>query len=465
MKYYDTVILGAGLAGLSAGCVLTRAGKTICVVEKDSSVGGLARTVEHRGFRFDLGGHRFIAQNNKTEQFVLDVLDHNALIVPRSSKIYLRNKFIDYPLKPANALLGLGLKTTIHVLADYAATLARNVVAPRRPVSLEEWVVNKFGRAMFDLYFREYSEKVWGMPCSRISKDWAARRIDGLSLGEAIKNAFSGRNTKQIKSLADSFLYPLRGIGDIAERLRKDIERENIVLTDTSVVRINHDGHTITSVMTKTGQHLHDRQADDYIASIPLTQLVSMLRPAAPPAVVEAAARLAFRDLVIVTIMLDREQVTDLTWMYFPEKNIPFGRIHEPKNWSPLMAPKGKTHIVAEYFCFAGDPVWSASDTELAAMTVDTLSNMGFISAREVIDSSVLRVPKAYPLFDVDYARHCDVITGYLERFRNLHLSGRSGMFRYYNMDHAIESGIGAAERIRNRRPSSQAVEPVLVEA
>ncbi len=465
MKCYDTVILGAGLAGLSAGRVLTQAGRTVCVIEKNPSVGGLARTVEHRGFRFDLGGHRFIAQNDETELFVLDVLDHNALIVPRSSKICLRNKYIDYPLKPANALLGLGLKTTLHVLADYSATLAKNVVAPRCPVSLEEWVVNRFGRAMFDLYFREYSEKVWGMPCSRISKDWAARRINGLSLWEAIRNAFSGRNTKQIKSLADSFLYPLHGIGDIAERLRKDIEREHPVLTNTAVVRINHDGHTIKSVMTKTGEHLHDRQADDYIASIPLTQLVSMLQPAAPPAVREAAASLAFRDLVIVTVMLDRQQVTGLTWMYFPEKTVPFGRIHEPKNWSPLMAPKGKTHIVAEYFCFAGDPVWSASDTELTVMTVETLRERGFISKHEVIDSCVLRVPKAYPLFDIDYARHADVITDYLEGFKNLHLSGRSGMFRYYNMDHVIESGIGAAESIRNRRPSSQAVEPLLVGA
>jgi protoporphyrinogen oxidase len=316
--------------------------------------------------------------------------------------------------------------------------------------------VKHFGRVMFDLYFREYSEKVWGIRCGDISEEWVARRIEGLSLWAAIKNAFTKRSGRDINTLADTFLYPSGGIGMIADRLREAIEARNAVRTDTKVCRIDHEDFTITNVMLRSGGELYDAAGRDYISSIPLTALLSSLHPAPPDEVRHAASQLAYRDLVVSTVMIDRDRVTDLTWMYLPEQAIPFGRIHEPKNWSAAMAPAGKTHIVAEYFCFQGDGVWSARDEAVTAGTVKHLCRMGFITEREVIGSCVVRVPRAYPLFNIDYRKNSDKVMAYLKRFRNLHVIGRGGMFRYHNMDHAMGSGISAANHILTAAPAQE---------
>ncbi len=442
------MVLGAGLAGLSAGCVLSRAGRPVVVVEGDHEVGGLARTIRHNGFRFDLGGHRFLTRNKSIEGFVSALLRDELLDAPRKSRIFLRGRYFDYPLRPANALIGLGVPTTLHILSDYCAERITNVF--RRPpvVSLEDWVVSRFGRKMFELYFREYSEKVWGISSSRISAEWVAQRIAGLSLWEAVKNAFSRRSGRGINTLADRFLYPALGIGQIAHKLRDEIEKRNSVKTDTRVLRVHHEDFRVKSVLVRSGSDVYDIEADEFVSSIPLTGIVQMLHPAPPDRVRKAALRLRYRDLVVVAIMLDRERVTDLSWMYLPEKHIPLGRIHEPKNWSPLMAPEGKTHLVAEYFCFRGDALWGATDGELTDLTVRHLSGLGFFSPREVIDSCVVRVPRAYPVLDIEYRGRHDTIMGYLKKFTNLHVIGRGGTFQYLNMDHAIESGIAAAEAI-----------------
>ncbi len=455
---YDTLVLGAGLAGLSAAHVLSQSGRNICVVESDGVVGGLARTIEHHGFRFDLGGHRVITHNKDTERFIRGILNDSVLEVPRKSQIFLQGKFFDYPLKPGNAILGLGPVTILRIVVDYLSQTVKNVVAPAVPRSFEDWVISKFGRALFDLYFRQYTEKVWGVPCDCISVEWAAKRIEGLSLWTAVKNAFSKRKTDNIKSLADKFLYPRRGIGELTDRMRDAIAERNPVLTATRVVRIDHTGSSIANMTVAQGSDAaRPLNASRYLSSIPITDLVSMLRPAAPEEIRKAAAQLQYRDLVIVTIMLRGDRVTDLSWMYLPGKDIPFGRIHEPKNWSAIMAPEGKTHVVAEYFCFKGDRTWNSGDAELVDTTVRHLCKMGFISERDVIDSFVLRVPNAYPLLAVDYRKHYDKVVGYLNTFKNLHLIGRTGKFRYYNMDHAIESGLEAAETVlRTSIPESR---------
>ncbi len=444
----EVAILGGGLAGLSAGRVLSEADRSLVVLESDSAVGGLSKTVTSRDFRFDLGGHRFITKKKKIERFVDDLLGENALKVLRKSKIYMCNKSFDYPLKPSNALFGLGVATTFRAIADYGKERIKNIFISPVNVSLEDWVVSNFGRTMFDLYFKEYSEKVWGLECDKISMEWVAQRIKGLSLGAAIKNAFFKFTGKDIETLADEFIYPSMGIGDISERLKAEIEEKNPVLTDTGVRKIVHDNFVVTNVIAENCEDVYDITGREFISSIPLTGLVRMLSPSAPDDVLDAASRLKYRDLVIVTVMLDCERVSDLTWIYLPEKNIPIGRIHEPKNWSMNMAPEGKTHLVCEYFCFKGDSIWSSGDEELSSMTVKHLESLGFVKNGEVIDSCVVRVPKAYPLFEVGYAEHYNRILRYLDRFRNLHISGRNGMFRYYNMDYAIESGIEAAEKI-----------------
>ena len=444
----ETIILGAGLAGLSAGHVLTRAGVPLEMIEASDSVGGLARTIEHDGFRFDLGGHRFLTNNKAIETFVSDLLGSKILDAPRKSKILLRNRYFDYPLKPANALFGLGIPSTLRLLAGYCVQKLKTRMRPAPVLSLEDWVVARFGRPMFDLYFRDYSEKVWGLPGSEISAEWVAKRIAGLSLWEAVKNAFTKRSGAEIATLADRFLYPPLGIGQISERLRQTIEWRNPVRTDTSVVRIDHDGGTIKSIMVRSKEEVRDIPVGEIISTIPLTKLVRMLHPAPPAAVLAAAGSLLFRDLIIVAVMLNREQVTDLSWMYLPEKNITLGRIHEPRNWSPCMAPEGKTHLVAEYFCFQDDGIWNEPDAALTERTVKDLSGLGLFARDEVIGSRVVRVPRAYPVLHTGYRQKHQQVMDYLSRFRNLQIAGRGGSFQYLNMDHAIESGMEAAAAI-----------------
>lgn len=458
----EVLILGAGLAGLSAGHVLTRAGLPLEVIEADHDVGGLARTIEHNGFRFDLGGHRFLTSNKAVETFVRDLLRNEILHAPRSSKILLRGKYFDYPLKPANALFGLGIRTTIRILADYAGQKAASGFRSGEPLSLEDWVVQRFGRAMYDLYFRDYSEKVWGIPGSEVSAEWVSKRIAGLSLWEAVKNAFSKQSGKGIATLADGFLYPPCGIGQISERLRQTIEWRNPVSTDTRVVRLNHDKGTIRRIMVRSGREVRDIEPGEILSTIPLTSLVRMLHPAPPTAVREAAEGLRFRDLIVVAVMIGRERVTDLSWMYLPEKKITLGRIHEPVNWSPAMAPEGKTHLVAEYFCSRGDAVWSLRDEELAERTVKQLSGLGLFARTEVLGSRVVRVPRAYPILDVGYRARHGFITDYLAGFTNLETAGRSGTFQYLNMDHAIESGMEAAVAVIQKAAQKETKHAVL---
>jgi protoporphyrinogen oxidase len=455
-KERRVLILGGGLTGLSAGYVLTEAGFMVKVFESDSTVGGLSKTIVHNGFRFDLGGHRFFTRNRKVDDFVKDLMGDELVSVPRKSKIYMRNRYFDYPLKPLNALFGLGIPTTVKIMSDYGAERLKRIVRKSDIVSLEDWVVSNFGREMFDIYFREYSEKVWGIECSRISADWVAQRIRGLSLAKAVKNAFFRLNGKDLPTLVDRFLYPELGIGRISDKLREKIEKRNEVLTGARVERIAHSGSVIESVTVNENGRSRVVCGEEFISTIPATSLVRKLYPAAPKSALDAVEKLRFRDLVVVAVMVSKKRVTDQTWIYIPEQGIPFGRIHEPTNWSVKMAPEGSTLLVVEFFSFRGDRTWNETDGKLVDITVGNLEMLGFVKIGEVTDSMVLRVPNAYPLFEVGYKESCGELYEYLRGFKNLHIAGRGGMFRYYNMDHAIESGFSTAERIMRRETNTE---------
>jgi protoporphyrinogen oxidase len=462
-QFNYAVILGAGPSGLAAGHILSESGSNVLVIERQARVGGLAKTIEHHGFRFDLGGHRFITGNKQLENLVREVLGGELLEVERSSKILLDGKLYDYPITVRNALSRIGLRKSIRIVADYLSEQLRKRFTKTPIVSLEDWVVRHFGRSLFELFFKEYSEKVWGVPCDRIAKEWVARRIKGLSLGVAIKTAFSRTGSQRLRTLANQFLYPPLGIGQICDGLKARIDKNGQVMTDTAVIGINHADNRVQSITVKDANGVQGYAGYEFISSIPLTLVVQLLNPQPPAEILQAAASLRFRDLIVVTVMINRERVTDQTWMYIPDSTVPFGRIHEPKNWSTRMAPKGKTHLVVEYFCFKEDAIWTATDTALAQRTVRELSKLGIIEPEEVIDSVVLRIPNAYPLFEVDYIEKQKCIVEYLDRFSNLELVGRGGQFEYYNTDHAMESGIAAAEAIIARIDGTVAVRtPVL---
>ena len=452
----DTIVLGGGLAGLAAGAALVHAGRPVRVLEGDSGVGGLARTVVRDGFRFDLGGHRFFTDNARVAAFMHALLGDELLTVRRASRIRLRGRDIDYPLRPANALLGLGPIIAARILGDYLLAPALRRFRNTPPVSLEDWVVRHFGRTLFNLYFKKYSEKVWGLDCRNISADWVAERVQGLSLGKALRAALFRWRSAAPRTLAHEFLYPRLGIGRIAERLQQEIESGGQVLTQAQVTRIDHEDNRIIRVIARHGTQSAVHTAEEVVASLPLPILARLLHPKPPPDILAAAARLRYRDLVIVAVMLDRPRVTDQTWIYLPEQEIPFGRIHEPTNWSAAMAPAGKTLLVVEHFCFRGDALWNAVDTPLVANTVTHLERLGLIRHDEVLDSVVVRIPRAYPVFEVGYREWCDRLLHYLGRFENLTLAGRTGLFRYYNMDHAIASGLAAADKILERGGAMQ---------
>ncbi len=441
---FETAVLGAGLAGLAAAYTLAKAKKRVVVVEKDLQVGGLSRTVVHNGFRFDLGGHRFFTKNPEIEELVKNLLSDELVLAKRSSKIFMRGKYFDYPLNPLNALLGLGMRESAKIVIDYSRERLRS---GRRIVSLEDWVVANFGRELFNIFFKEYSEKVWGISCDRISAEWVAQRIRGLSLSVALKDALLRINHRKPATLIREFLYPEKGIGRLAERLMEEVS-PNPVLFGCRVKRITHSNGRIQSITAQNCDSEITVEANSYISSIPFTSLAKMLSPEPPEDVLRAASRLRFRDTVIVAVMVNKPRVTSLSWIYIPEKKIPFGRIHEPNNWSETMSPRGKTSLVTEYFCFSGEKLWNMSDTELAQLTAEHLEELGFVKEKEVIDACVVRVPNAYPLLEVGYRRHYEVILDYLSHFENLQLVGRTGMFRYHNMDHAMETGIKAARNI-----------------
>lgn len=303
------------------------------LLEADAQVGGLSKTIKHNGFKFDLGGHRFITSSKHIEKFLVNILQGELLRVRRRSKIYMSQRYYDYPLKPFNALSGLGLLTTVHIIWDYGKEKLKQVFRPSPLLSFEDWIINQFGRKMFQLYFKQYSEKVWGIDCARISQEWVAQRIKGLSLWTAVKKAFFTFTGKDIATLSEQFLYPPGGIGTISKRLRESIEEKNCVLTETPVFRINHQNGLVRSAMTKNAGHIYEMEADAFISSIPLPNLLKMLTPSPPADILEAGAQLKYRDMVIVTVMLDRERITDNTWIYLPEKDVPIGRIHEPSNF------------------------------------------------------------------------------------------------------------------------------------
>jgi protoporphyrinogen oxidase len=450
-RFRKVIILGGGPAGLAAGYELTQADIDALIIEQSSSVGGLAKTMRHDGFRFDIGGHRFITDNKKLERTVKKILPEEILVVARSSKILLKNKYFDYPIKLWNALSGMGLLTSIRIIVEYIFEQVKHRLKKYPVVSLEDWVVRQFGRTMFNIFFKGYSEKVWGIPCDKIAMEWVNRRIQGLSLGLTLKKAFLNSKPGQTRTLADKFLYPAFGIGQIADGLKAEIEQKNEIITSSSIVRINRSDSWVDSVTVETDGTTQEYYANEFISSIPLTAVIKLLDPPPTEAVIKAANCLKFRDLVVVTIMINRERVTNQTWIYIPDSAIPFGRIHEPKNWSSKMAPEGKTHLVVEYFCFSGGAIWSKTDRELEQLTVEHLNQLGFIELDELIDSVVLRIPKAYPLFEVDFQKHQKTIFDYLDRFENLHLIGRGGKFEYYNSDHAMESGMTVAEEIISR--------------
>lgn len=442
------VIIGAGPAGLSAADTLSKSDCRFIVLEATDFIGGISTTIKHNGFYFDLGGHRFFTKNKEIDKYVANLLGEDLALVDRSSKLLLNGKFFDYPLKPINAIFGLGPFTAASIISHYI--IERLKFNPHPPRNLEDWLISQFGKTLYKLFFKTYTEKVWGIDCNRISVEWGVQRIKGLSLRTAIIDAFWKKRKKDAATLVKHFSYPNKGIGMICEKLAETIKEPNRLLFNSPATDLSHDGEKITSVTYSGKEGVGKLESDFVISSMPITELITSLRPLPPDDIVEAAKGLRYRNLVCVALMFDVPFVTNQTWIYVHDPLIDFGRIHEPKNWSVAMAPRDKSCVVFEYFCNEGDATWNAPDEELYENTKQDFkkSNISPEASDKIFDYKVVRVSKAYPLYEMGFSRPLLKIRNYLKRFKNLQLIGRYGTYKYNNLDHSIETGIKGAQNI-----------------
>lgn len=446
------LIVGAGPAGLTAAYEARRLGLDVVVLERDPQyVGGISRTVRSQGYRFDIGGHRFFSKSPEITRWWRERLPDDFIRVRRMSRIYYRGRFFDYPLRPWNALSNLGLFTSLACVASYA--WAR--LFPRRPErSFEDWVSNRFGRRLFDIFFRTYTEKVWGIPTSELSADWAAQRIKGLSLSRAILNAFRGAPRESggvIKTLIDTFDYPRLGPGQMWEKTAADFQALGGALhLDRRVVRLRHDGSRVLEVEAEDGAGRRERfAADAFVLSMPLRETVLAFDPPLPRPVQAAARALGYRDFLTVALVVEGENPFPDNWIYIHEPGVKLGRIQNFRNWSEAMIGRpGTTCLGLEYFCFEGDGLWTMTDDALVALGKTELERLGLVPASRVREGAVVRVEKAYPVYDPGYQDKVDVIRAALAPFANLQVVGRNGMHKYNNQDHSMMTALLAVRNL-----------------
>ena len=453
----DVAIVGAGPAGLTAGYLLTKAGLTVAIIERDRErVGGISRTVEHEGYRFDIGGHRFFSKSRQVTELWDEILPDGFIERPRMSRIYYEGKFYAYPLRAFEALRNLGLWRSAMCMASYA----RYRLLPIRDVrSFADWTTNQFGHKLYSIFFKTYTEKVWGMPCDEMSADWAAQRIKGLSLWSAVVDGVKrslGLNKKPndgqaAKTLLETFRYPRLGPGMMWDAARDKIEAtgRGEVLMGRSLERLADDGNGGWRMSAKdTDGGTVEIRAKHAISSAPMRELAARLHPL--PETALRAKELSYRDFLTVALMVEGEDLFPDNWIYIHDDRVKVGRVQNFRSWSPDMVPDADMACVGlEYFCFEGDGLWSMADDDLVALAKGEMATLGLVDPARVKGGVVVRQEKAYPVYDGDYAAHVDAMRRELEaKHPTLHLVGRNGMHRYNNQDHAMMTAMLTVENI-----------------
>ncbi len=446
-----TIIVGAGPAGLTAALELGRLGRPGVVYEADDVVGGISRSVVFRGCRMDIGGHRFFTKVPEVEALWREILGGDLLERRRMSRIYYRDRFFDYPLRPLNALQGLGVAEAVRVIASY---LHAQLFPIPDESTFDSWVANRFGRRLFEIFFETYTEKVWGMPCSEISATWAAQRIKNLNLLAAVKNAFVGNGASGggvVTSLIERFHYPRLGPGMMWERCR-DLAASRGIETRTRwrVAGVHHDGARVRAVEVEGPEGRGRREpCGSLISSMPIGALVEAMEPSAPPEVRDAARGLRYRDFLIVGLIVGRAELFPDNWIYIHSPEVRVGRVQNFKNWSPEMVSDPQLSFLGlEYFVNRGDDLWRRTDEELIRLGTTEAETIGLLEAREVQSGTVVRMPRAYPVYDDGYEARLQVVRKWLGGFENLHTVGRNGQHRYNNQDHSMLAGLFAARNV-----------------
>lgn len=447
----QVVIIGGGPAGLTAAYQLSKAKVPSVVFEKAEKVGGLSKTVEYKGFLFDLGGHRFYTKVEAVEKIWHEVLPNgDFLLRPRLSRIYFKKKFFPYPLKISRELLHIGCHNMLMIPASF---LKSRIVPYKREDNFEQWVSNRFGKKLFEIFFKTYTEKVWGMKCTEISADWAAQRIKGLSLSSLAKNTLRRKNSNGgvIKTLIEKFHYPQKGPGMMWERMAELINNQDgKVELNSNVDKIFwSERKGVTAVEVESGGERRQVDGSDFISSMPIRTLIRKLEPKPPVNILKAAEKLKYRDFLIVALIINKRDLFPDNWIYIHDPSVKLGRIQNFKNWSPAMvADESKTCLGLEYFCFAGDKLWETADEDLIELGKRELAQIGLVEKSDIVDGKVVRVPKAYPVYDGEYKEALAEIRGFLKPLKNLQFVGRNGMHKYNNQDHSMLTAMLAVENI-----------------
>ncbi|MEZ4593134.1 MAG: NAD(P)/FAD-dependent oxidoreductase [Chloroflexota bacterium] len=441
------MVIGGGPAGLTAAYELVKQQQRPIVLEKNDKVGGIARTENYRGYHFDMGGHRFFTKSVQVQQFWQEVLGDDFLRRPRLSRIFYKSKYFHYPLKPINALLGLGPIEGVRIIASY---LRWHLFPYKQEETFEQWVTNRFGKRLFETFFKSYTEKVWGIPCNELKAEWAAQRIKDLSLKTAITAMFL-KPQETIKTLIEEFDYPRRGPGMLWTAVQDRInEQGGQVQLNSNVVGIQRAGQRITGVVVEDENgRTRTVTGHSFISSMPVTQLLKWLDPPPPPHVLRAANQLNYRDFLTVCLIIKKPHLFPDNWIYVHDPSVQVGRIQTSKNWSADMVPDpSSTSLGLEYFCNEGDALWNMPDEALIALGQREIARIGLAQAEDVVDGAVFRVEKSYPVYDSEYAASLETIKKYLATLENLQTIGRNGLHRYNNQDHAMLTGMLAVRNL-----------------
>ena len=450
------IIIGAGPAGLTAAYELSKLGHKVVVLEADPEyVGGISRTVTYKGFRFDIGGHRFFSKSREVEDLWTEIAGADMLQRPRSSRIYYRGSFFAYPLKPFEALAKLGVWESALCMLSFAHARLRPKPDPK---SFEDWVSNQFGERLFRIFFKTYTEKVWGMSCREISADWAAQRIKGLSLGSAIRHALLPQRRPKdraavVKTLIDTFRYPRKGPGMMweacAEKIRT-LGSEVLLGRRAERFQLSPEGQGWTVTARTAGGQTETYGGEHLISSMPIRELVNQIEPRLPDLAVQAAQALRYRDFLTVGLIVKEQNRFDDNWIYIHDPSVKVGRIQNYKSWSPEMVPDPAYCCYGlEYFCFEGDGLWNMPDQDLIDLAKREIEQVGLGRAADIGDGCVVRQRKAYPVYDDSYLRHVETVRKALEEYsERIHLVGRNGMHKYNNQDHAMMTAMLTAKNI-----------------
>ena len=444
---YDLVIIGAGPSGLTAAYELSDSDKKVIILEKKSQVGGLAETKVFGNYRYDIGPHRFFTKNKEVYELFLKMLGKDAVEVNRKTRILFKNSYFDYPLTPLNALFGLGVIESITIGFSYVLARVKSYLQISKINNFEDWVVDRFGRKLFNNFFKNYTEKVWGIDCKDIGSDWAAQRIKGLSLSTAIKFALFPNSKKRPKTLVDQFYYPKLGAGMLWEKFEENLKRKNIEVSKENTVTdvTTTDQGFVVSFEDSNGNKKSEETKNIFFSN-PLLEFIDIFDGEVPQKVIDSAKSLNYRNHISVHITVDKKLFDD-NWIYIHSPNVNMARIADFTNFSEAMSIEGNYPLTLEYFCFEDDEIWNKENDEIIEYGLKELRTI-FDVEFNIVHSAVSRSPKAYPVIKTGYQVHIDIIKEWLSSLPNITAIGRSGMFKYNNQDHAMATGLYAARTL-----------------